>query len=690
MKEKRKPELLAPAGNLETFFSAYDMGADAVYLGLRSFSARARAKNFSLKELATLMPYAHSMGKKVYVALNTIVKETELSQMIDTLAAFSQLGVDAVIIQDLGIYYLAKTYFPELTLHASTQMTVHNSAGVNQLGDMGFKRVVLSREMTLEEINKLKKKTSVEVETFVHGSMCFCYAGSCFFSSYLGGKSSNRGACTQPCRQEYKEGGQDVNPFSMGDLSSLEVLPILMKSDIASFKIEGRMKSVEYVSSVVKSYRMVMDSTPENLSGTLDEAKKILKNAMGRKKTTGFFLSARPTSITMPLRSGNTGRFAGKIIKSKGKEALIKTAFDLHLRDRLRIQSIKTGGRTPFSLSKMRVNGKEVKIALKGSSVEISAPHALHPGDLVFKTTSHEHRNKNVEAKRRLDRLPEKKVNADQRLIKKIKKECLSAPIFNNKTVGLKGTFVKIKDIKELYSLPASVDGIIIILSKAVIHNLRKSMKRLKSMKEKIYWSLPVVIQEDDLTLYHDVIAYLDAEGFKRWQLSNIAHFYLLKKIEGKKITSQYLHSLNALAAFQLHELGCQRIVLSVESDMDNFRALSERGLARCGEIIVYSNLPLYISRVKFDKKSRKGFSSDRGKSYFVKEKDGLTFVYSNNPVSLLSYQKRFIKMGFNAFQIDMSGEGGIEGGFNALMKSLKKGEGLEESSQLNLETGLA
>ena len=292
--------------------------------------------------------------------------------------------------QDLGLYQLASRHFPSLNLHASTQMTVHNSAGVLQLEKMGFKRVVLAREMTLDEIKLVRKKTSMEIETFVHGSMCFCYAGSCFFSSYLGGKSSNRGICSQPCRREYREGSKEVNPFSMGDLSAIELIPLLLKSGIDSFKIEGRMKSVEYVGNVVKSYRMVMDANEGQQKAALEEAKALLKGAIGRKSTSGFFMSPNPSSVTNPDRSGNSGRFVGKVIKCKGKSASFKTSIQLTVRDRLRVQSSKTGGRTPFSLSNLKIKGKAVDSATKGSLVDILVPYVLKPGDTVFKTASHE------------------------------------------------------------------------------------------------------------------------------------------------------------------------------------------------------------------------------------------------------------------------------------------------------------
>ena len=686
----RKPELLAPAGNMEAFFAACDMGADAVYLGLKTFSARGRAKNFSIRDLEKLVPYAHSSDKKVYVAMNTIVKEGEIKSAVEQLSALSELLIDAVIIQDLGLYRIIRDYFPDLNIHASTQMTVHNSAGVNQLKEMGFKRVVVAREMTLDEIKAARKKTDVEIEAFVHGSMCFSYAGSCFFSSFLGGKSSNRGVCTQPCRREYRAGHEEINPFSMGDLSALELIPQLMETGIDSFKIEGRMKPVEYVENVVKAYRMVMDAGRGNISSAMEEAKGFLKDVMGRRRTTGFFLDERPTSITVPGRSGNLGKFAGKVIACKGTRARLKTAIGLHVKDRLRIQNVRTGGRTAFSLNQIWVKGKKVDSAKKGESVEITVPNQLNPGDTLFKTTSHEHRGKNVAAKRRFDRLNGVKVEQSSR-----KQACKALEMVQVNVIeppkerAIKGTLIRVTDLRDVYRFVNQADGIIVPLYRVTIHNLRKHLKKLKRYKERMVWSLPLVIQEGELPLYRDVIAYLVDEGFLNWQASNIGHFYLLKDHDVAIMTSQYLHALNSSAIRELADMGCSRVTISIESDGENLDALAQKGAANIGELLVYSHLPLYVSRVKWEKKKKRRYDSQDGGCYAPKERDGLTYVYSDKPFSFFGYMKRFKRMGFRNFQIDLSGESRDRVDYGEIFSSFKSGKWLDGCSPMNMETGL-
>ncbi|CAG1012239.1 partial putative protease, partial [Burkholderiales bacterium] len=236
--QPKKPELLAPAGSLEAFFAAMEKGADAVYAGLREFSARAKAKNFSLSQMERMVAYAHGLGRKVYITLNTLVKEGELPQLVDTLASLEAMGADAVILQDLGVARLIRDHFPGLPRHASTQMTIHNLPGARMLGEMGFERVVLARELHIDDIRSISRESGVEIECFIHGALCFAVSGQCFFSSFLGGHSGNRGRCAQPCRRQYRLRGKEGYYFSTNDLSTIELSPDMAAAGIASLKIE--------------------------------------------------------------------------------------------------------------------------------------------------------------------------------------------------------------------------------------------------------------------------------------------------------------------------------------------------------------------------------------------------------------------------------------------------------------------
>ena len=263
MKE-RKVELLAPAGNIESFYGAIGAGADAVYLGGDRFGARAYADNFTIEELQSCIRYAHVHGKKIYLTVNTLLKERELQELCDYLSPIYEAGLDGVIVQDVGVLSLIRQNFPELELHASTQMTITASYGAELLKQMGVCRVVPARELSLEELFKLKQDTGLELETFIHGAMCYSYSGQCLFSSVLGGRSGNRGRCAQPCRLPYRvsckgRSTEECYPLSLKDMCTIEYLPELIDAGIDSFKIEGRMKKPEYTAGVTAIYRKYID-----------------------------------------------------------------------------------------------------------------------------------------------------------------------------------------------------------------------------------------------------------------------------------------------------------------------------------------------------------------------------------------------------------------------------------------------
>lgn len=250
-----KVELLSPAGNFECFLSAIKNGADAVYLAGDKFGARAYAGNFSKEEILKALDIAHLFNKKIYLTVNTVIKESEIGGLYDYLLPFYEHGLDGVIVQDIGVLSLLSKMFPSLSLHASTQMSITSAKGVELLKKLGVERVVPARELSLNEIKDIYKETGMELETFIHGSMCYAYSGKCLFSSFLGGRSGNRGRCAQPCRLKYN----GVYPLSMKDMYTLRILPKLIDAGIKSFKIEGRMKSAEYVSVVTGIYRKYID-----------------------------------------------------------------------------------------------------------------------------------------------------------------------------------------------------------------------------------------------------------------------------------------------------------------------------------------------------------------------------------------------------------------------------------------------
>lgn len=263
----KKPELLAPAGRFECLEAAINAGADAIYLAGKEFGARASADNFTEEELIKALNLAHVHGKKIYLTLNTLIKEREWNRLEQFIRPYYEHGLDGVIIQDLGLIEYLKESFPKLELHASTQMTVTGKYGAALLKSRGICRVVPARELSLDEIVEIKEETGLEIECFIHGAMCYCYSGQCLFSSYLGGRSGNRGRCAQPCRlnytvtygNKYVSKDQVQYPLSLKDMCTVSSLDKLIEAGIDSFKIEGRLKSPEYVAGVTSIYRKYID-----------------------------------------------------------------------------------------------------------------------------------------------------------------------------------------------------------------------------------------------------------------------------------------------------------------------------------------------------------------------------------------------------------------------------------------------
>lgn len=262
---KDKVELLAPAGNYEAFLGAVNAGADAVYLGGEKFGARAYAGNFTTEEICSAIHVAHIMGRKIYLTVNTLLKDAEMEELVPYLRPFYEAGLDGVIIQDIGVLGCIRENYPELALHASTQMTLAGVGGCAFLKEQGVERIVPARELSLREIKEIKEQTGLEIECFIHGAMCYCYSGQCLFSSILGGRSGNRGRCAQPCRLPYRivDGRTEITgveyPLSLKDMCTLSYIPELIAAGIDSFKIEGRMKRAEYAAGVTALYRKYID-----------------------------------------------------------------------------------------------------------------------------------------------------------------------------------------------------------------------------------------------------------------------------------------------------------------------------------------------------------------------------------------------------------------------------------------------
>ena len=275
---KKKVELLSPAGNFDCLKAAIQNGADAVYIGSSEYSARASATNFNLNELKKAVEYSHIRNVKIHLALNTLIKNNELDSALKLASFAYEIGVDAIIVQDLGLARILIKSFPQMNIHASTQMSLHNLEGVLQAEKLGFSRVILSRELSVDEIDFICRNSYIEIECFIHGALCISYSGQCLFSSMVGGRSANRGKCAQACRLPYELLEDNKASLDKGfllsprDLCGLDYIGTLIEHGVASLKIEGRLKSPEYVATVTRIYRKYIDLYLKDGSYEIDES----------------------------------------------------------------------------------------------------------------------------------------------------------------------------------------------------------------------------------------------------------------------------------------------------------------------------------------------------------------------------------------------------------------------------------
>ncbi|MEI6564741.1 MAG: U32 family peptidase [bacterium] len=396
-----RTELLSPAGDLEAAYAAFTYGADAVYLGLKRFSARAEAANFSPEELSEIVGYAHAASprRSVFVAFNTLVQDNELDEAIETLALLDATAVDAVIVQDLGIARLARACFPRLALHASTQMAIHNVAGAVAARQLGFSRVTLARELTLTEMASIVRESGLDVEVFIHGALCYSYSGLCLYSSLLRGRSGNRGRCTYPCRDSFEP--STSYPFSMKDLALTGDIVKLREVGVFSFKIEGRKKSALYVAAVTQYYRKLLEGCLSDSAKR--EAEEEIKTIFSRPWTDLYVNSPHNRQVTDADVVGHRGAPIGtveQIVRQGGDEWVrFKTQRRLERHDGIQTDIPGRGRPFGFPVDHLRLPGGRGKPALEvfeaqaGHLVEVLLPidhPEIEPGAPLYCSSSQE------------------------------------------------------------------------------------------------------------------------------------------------------------------------------------------------------------------------------------------------------------------------------------------------------------
>ena len=375
-------ELLAPAGSFDALKAAVNAGANAVYLAGSNFGARAYAENFDGENLIDAVKFAHLHNVAIHVTTNTILNDDESEKFAEYIKFLRRANVDALLVQDLGAAKIIKQIAPEIPLHASTQMTVHNLNGVEMLANLGFSRVVLSRELTLTEIETITKNSTVEIEIFAHGALCVCFSGQCLMSSMIGGRSGNRGRCAQPCRLPYSLVDSSGNELlktageyllSPKDLNTLEILPRLIEAGVDSLKIEGRMKRAEYVATVVKIYRDALDKNFE----VTNNARRNLAQIFNRDFTTAYLEKNPGKNLISDKRPNNRGVLIGRVISVAKNKISLKLTEKINRGDQVEIW-VKVGGRVTFTVEKFEIDGEIC-------TVEVENTRGVKVHDRAFK-----------------------------------------------------------------------------------------------------------------------------------------------------------------------------------------------------------------------------------------------------------------------------------------------------------------
>lgn len=390
-----KIELLAPAGSFECLKAAVQNGANAIYIGASSFSARAGATNFNKEQLKEAVDYAHIRNVKIHLALNTLIKNNELDSALKLASYAYEIGVDAIIIQDLGLAKILLKSFPKMPIHASTQMTIHNLEGVQQAEKLGFSRVILSRELSIDEINYICRNSNIEIESFVHGALCISYSGQCLFSSMIGGRSANRGKCAQACRLPYELLEDNKTSIDKGfllsprDLCGLDYLKELISSGLSSLKIEGRLKSPEYVATVTRIYRKYIDLYYKDGDFKIDDEDRIaLLQVFNRGGFSSGHLTDSPNhDLIFKERPSNIGVYIGNVSNFNANKGHIKInlASPVEIGDTITFEKENTR----YTISELMIGNANLRQANIGQIVTIGRMKGnIHLGDKIYKLSS--------------------------------------------------------------------------------------------------------------------------------------------------------------------------------------------------------------------------------------------------------------------------------------------------------------
>ena len=635
-------ELLAPAGNLEIFKGVIESGADAVYVGGSMFGARAYANNFTEEELLEAIDFAHLRGVKVYLTVNTLIKNSEFSKLYDYLLVYYKRGLDAVIVQDIGVVKAIHEYFPSMEIHTSTQMTVTGADGVRFLSQFGVTRVVMAREVSLAEMKRIHEETGMELEAFVHGALCYSYSGQCLFSSILGGRSGNRGRCAQPCRLPYTvEGKKDEYILSLKDMCGIKALDKLHDAGVYSLKIEGRMKQLEYACGVVKYYRSYIDSMKPVSDADYDRI-KALGNRCGFTDRYYFdhngsdmvtyvkpnFVSnaaepspeKRKLSIEgeLVLREGEPGSLTVKRgdVTYKALIEPVSAALKAPLDKKAAIDRINKTGDTDFEFSHIKAQIGENVFVPNGALNKLRRDAISGLCDKLLK--KYYRNDARYADMSRLTALPEHVVKSDAAHDEAINDY---TTICSCMTRAQLDTLIVYECFDVFYLDFDMYDR------KTLIQQFADDVKCLIKRNKKVYLMLPTIFRADSSDYFVSIAKELDKVSFEGFVVKNYEELYLTENLfTGKKVILDHnMYTFNDVSKSAFFEHGVSGDTVPLELNSKEIMHRNNIG----SQMIVYGYYPL-MTTANCVHKNTKGCDKKQ-KLIYLKDRYNKSFAVCNN-----------------------------------------------------------
>ena len=670
-------ELLAPAGNLEIFKGVIESGADAVYVGGSMFGARAYANNFTEEELLEAIDFAHLRGVKVYLTVNTLIKNSELSKLYDYLLVYYKRGLDAVIVQDIGVVKAIHEYFPSMEIHTSTQMTVTGADGVRFLSQFGVTRVVMAREVSLAEMKRIHEETGMELEAFVHGALCYSYSGQCLFSSILGGRSGNRGRCAQPCRLPYTvEGKKDEYILSLKDMCGIKALDKLHDAGVYSLKIEGRMKQLEYACGVVKYYRSYIDSMKPVTDADYDRI-KALGNRCGFTDRYYFdhngsdmvtyvkpnFVSnaaepspeKRKLSIEgeLVLREGEPGSLTVKRgdVTYKASIEPVSAALKAPLDKKAAIDRINKTGDTDFEFSHIKAQIGENVFVPNGALNKLRRDAISGLCDkLLKKYYRDDARYADISS---MCELPEHVVKSDATHEDGAVNAKDYTTICSCMTRAQLDTLISYECFDVFYLDFDMYDR------KTLIQQFADDVKSLTKRNKKVYLMLPTIFRADSSDYFVSIAKELDKVSFEGFVVKNYEELYLTENLfTGKKVILDHnMYTFNDVSKSAFFEHGVSGDTVPLELNSKEIMHRNNIG----SQMIIYGYYPLmttancvHKNTKGCDKKQKLIYLKDRyNKSFAVCNncKECYNTIYNSLPTMLIKNISKLKEAGIRSFR---------------------------------------